>query len=144
MSSKLAIGADHAGFPYKQPLIEWLREKGYEVTDYGTYSDQSTDYADFAHPVASAVENGEFDKGVLLCGSGQGVCMTANKHQGIRAALIWDSSLSALARQHNDANIICFPVRFISLETAIESLDIFLHTDFEGGRHETRIRKMSC
>jgi ribose 5-phosphate isomerase B len=144
MSQKIAIGCDHAGFPYKQPLINWLNDHGYEVVDYGAYSDQSSDYADFAHPVALAVENQEVVKGVLLCGSGQGVCMTANKHQGIRAALVWDESLASLSRQHNNANIICFPVRFIPVETAVRSLDIFLHTDFEGGRHEGRIKKMSC
>ncbi|ODS81337.1 MAG: ribose 5-phosphate isomerase B [Cytophagaceae bacterium SCN 52-12] len=144
MAIKIAIGSDHAGFPYKQPIINWLNEHGYEVTDHGTYNDQSSDYADFAHPVALAVEHKEADKGVLLCGSGQGVCMTANKHQGIRAALVWDESIAPLARQHNDANVICFPARFIPLETAIRSLDLFLHTEFEGGRHENRVRKMSC
>ena len=144
MSLNIAIGCDHAGFPMKQPLIDWLQEKGYQVKDFGTYSDQSVDYADFAHPVASGVENGEFDKGVLICGSGEGVCMTANKHQGIRAALVWDSQIAGLTRQHNDANVICFPARFISVETAIESLELFLTTEFEGGRHEARVRKMSC
>ncbi len=144
MAKKIAIGGDHAGFPYKQPLINWLTDHGYEVTDFGTYTDQSTDYADFAHPVALAVESGQADKGVLLCGSGQGVCMTANKHQGVRAALVWSEELAPLARQHNDANVICLPVRFIQLETAIRSLDLFLQTDFEGGRHERRVQKMSC
>lgn len=144
MAKKIAIGGDHAGFPYKQPLTDWLKDHGYEVIDYGTQSDQSCDYADFAHPVATAVESGEAVSGVLLCGSGQGVAMTANKHQEIRAALVWDDSIATLSRKHNDANIICFPVRFIPLETAIRSLDLFLHTDFEGGRHLARVQKISC
>ncbi|CAG5004682.1 Ribose-5-phosphate isomerase B [Dyadobacter sp. CECT 9275] len=141
---KIAIGSDHAGFPYKEPIKEWLAANDFEVVDFGTHSADPADYADFAHPVASAVESGEFEKGVLLCGSGQGVCMTANKHQGIRAALVWDPQLAPLARQHNDANVVCFPVRFISLETALESLRLFLSTEFEGGRHQTRVNKMSC
>ncbi len=141
---KIAIGSDHAGFPYKQPIITWLTENGFEVKDFGTYSDQSADYADFAHPVANAVESAAFEKGILLCGSGQGVCMTANKHQGIRASLVWDVALAPLARQHNDSNIVCFPVRFISLETAISALEAFLSTEFEGGRHQLRVNKMSC
>jgi ribose 5-phosphate isomerase B len=141
---KIAIGSDHAGYPYKEPLINWLTANGFEVKDFGTYSADSADYADFAHPVASAVETGEYEKGVLLCGSGQGVCITANKHQGIRAALVWDLPLAPLARQHNDANVICLPVRFIELEVAIASLDAFLSTEFEGGRHQTRVDKIAC
>lgn len=144
MSTKIAIGGDHAGFPYKQPIITWLKDHDYEVLDLGTNSGESCDYADFAHPVANAVESGEATAGILLCGSGQGVSMTANKHQGIRAALVWDESIATLSRQHNDANIICFPVRFIKLETATRSLDLFLHTEFEGGRHETRVNKIPC
>lgn len=141
---KIAIGSDHAGFPGKQPIIDYLVAKGYEVKDFGTYSADSVDYADFAHPVAEGVESGEFNFGILLCGSGQGVCMTANKHQQIRAALVWDTPLAPLARQHNDANVICLPVRFITSEKAIECVDLFLHTDFEGGRHQNRVAKMSC
>ncbi|SDF00646.1 ribose 5-phosphate isomerase B [Dyadobacter soli] len=141
---KIAIGSDHAGFPYKQPVIDWLTTNGFDVKDFGTYSADSADYADFAHPVASGVESKEFEKGVLLCGSGQGVCITANKHQGVRAALVWDLPLAPLARQHNDANVICFPVRFIELETALASLEAFLSTEFEGGRHQTRVDKISC
>lgn len=144
MNRKIAIGGDHAGFPYKQPLIEWLEKNGYEVTDFGTYSAESTDYPDFAHPVASAVEKGEFDKGILLCGSGQGVCITANKHQGIRAALVWDTPLAEMSRKHNDANIICLPVRFIELQKAIACVSTFLTTEFEGGRHQARVNKISC
>jgi ribose 5-phosphate isomerase B len=141
---KIAIGADHAGFPYKQPIKEWLQANGYEVTDYGTTSLESADYPDFAHPVASAVENGEFERGILLCGSGQGVCITANKHQGIRAALIWREDLAELSRQHNNANIICLPVRFIELDLALKCVEKFLGTDFEGGRHQTRVNKIAC
>jgi ribose 5-phosphate isomerase B len=141
---KIAIGADHAGFPYKQPISEWLQENGYEVVDYGTFSADSVDYPDFTHPVASAVENGEFKNGILLCGSGQGVCITANKHQGIRAALVWQEDLAALSRQHNNANIICLPVRFIELEVALACVIKFLSTEFEGGRHQTRVGKIAC
>lgn len=141
---KIAIGSDHAGFPYKQPISEWLTNHGYEVIDYGTYSADSVDYPDFAHPVASAVENGEFENGILLCGSGQGVCITANKHQGIRAALVWQEELAALSRQHNNANIICLPVRFIELDVALACVSTFLSTAFEGGRHQTRVGKISC
>ena len=141
---KIAIGADHAGFPYKQPIKEWLLANGYQPTDYGTDIPDSVDYPDFAHPVASAVENGEFELGILLCGSGQGVCITANKHAGIRAALVWQKEIAALSRQHNNANIICLPVRFIELEEALTSVQIFLSTDFEAGRHQTRVGKIPC
>lgn len=144
MLKKIAIGADHAGFPYKQPLKEYLESQGYEVSDFGTYTTDSVDYPDFAHPVATAVESQDAERGVLLCGSGQGVCITANKHQGIRAALVWDEPLASLARQHNDANVICLPVRFISLEKAVACVDTFLNTEFEGGRHQNRVSKISC
>ncbi len=144
MAKKIAIGGDRAGFPLKQPLVDWLIQQGYEVKDFGTYSADSADYADFAHPVALAVESGEFEAGVLVCGSGQGVAITANKHQGIRAALVWDKPLAELARQHNDANIICLPARFISQEVAFECVNLFLNTAFEGGRHAIRVGKISC
>lgn len=144
MTKKIAVGGDHAGFSLKQPLIQWLQEEGYEIKDFGTYSADSADYADFAHPVAIAVEKGEFDVGILVCGSGQGVAITANKHQGIRAALVWDTPLAALSRQHNNANIICLPARFITQEVAFECITIFLHTEFEGGRHATRVGKIAC
>lgn len=144
MSKKIAIGSDHAGFSLKEHIKEWLQQQGYEVQDHGTYSVEAADYADFAHPVASAVESGAAEKGVLVCGSGQGVAITANKHQGIRAALVWDTPLAALARQHNDANVICLPERFIAKETAIRCVDTFLRTDFEGGRHARRVAKISC
>jgi len=144
MRKKITIGGDHAGFSYKAELIKHLESTGYEVKDFGTYSDESTDYADYAHPLATAVEGGEYEFGILVCGSGNGVCMTANKHQGIRAALVWNEELSALARQHNNANIICIPARFVSLEEAKKMVDTFLSTDFEGGRHERRVDKISC
>ncbi|GAA4403970.1 ribose 5-phosphate isomerase B [Nibrella viscosa] len=144
MKSKIAIGADHAGFTYKEAVKTWLEQQGYEVEDFGTYSAESADYADFAHPVASAVEDGRAERGVLVCGSGQGVSITANKHQGIRAALVWAPELASLSRQHNNANVICLPERFISVETALHCVDIFLHTDFEGGRHARRVAKISC
>lgn len=141
---KIAIGSDHAGFPYKQPIKEWLQANGYEVTDYGTDSAESVDYPNFAHPVANAVERGEFERGILLCGSGQGVCITANKRQHIRAALVWEAEIAELTRKHNDANIICLPVRFIAIEVALESVQKFLSTDFEGGRHQNRVDKIAC
>ena len=139
---KIAIGSDHAGFNYKQALLQWLPQA--TVKDFGTYDTTSTDYPDFAHPVASAVESGEFDFGILVCGSANGVAITANKHQGIRAAICWQVELAALARQHNNANIVCIPERFISLEEAKSIVEIFLTTQFEGGRHATRVGKMSC
>jgi ribose 5-phosphate isomerase B len=139
---KIAIGADHAGFDYKQSLIEALN--GTEVKDFGTYSDASADYPDFAHPVALGVENGDFDFGILVCGSGNGVAMSANKHQGIRAAICWNEELAERARSHNDANIVCIPARHISIESAKKIVDIFLSTAFEGGRHATRVNKIAC
>src|SRR5476651_597823 len=139
---KIAIGADHAGFSYKEALLKTLRVA--ELKDFGTYSPDSVDYPDFAHPVASAVESGEFDFGILVCGSANGVAITANKHQGIRAAICWNEELAALARQHNNANIVCIPARFITIDEAKKIVDVFLSTDFEGGRHATRVGKMAC
>lgn len=141
---KIAIGADHAGFLYKTKIIAHLESLGYQVDDKGTYSEQSVDYPDFAHPVAKAVETGAADLGILICGSGNGVAITANKHQGIRAALCWTQELAALARQHNDANIISLPARFVSIEEAIGMIDTFLKTPFEGGRHQNRVNKIAC
>jgi ribose 5-phosphate isomerase B len=139
---KIAIGADHAGFEYKQALAEAVSAA--EIKDFGTYSADSVDYPDFAHPVASAVESGEFDFGILVCGSANGVAITANKHQGIRAAICWNTELAELARKHNDANIVCIPARFISLEDAKSIVTAFLNTGFEGGRHANRVNKMAC
>ncbi|MGJ1431721.1 ribose 5-phosphate isomerase B [Sphingobacterium spiritivorum] len=140
----IAIGGDHAGFDYKKELIPFLQELGYEVKDFGAHSTDSVDYPDFAHPVASAVESKEFDKGILICGSANGVAITANKHQEIRAAICWLEEIAALARQHNDANIVCIPARFISLDLAKAIVKTFMTTDFEGGRHANRVNKISC
>lgn len=139
---KIAIGSDHAGFEYKLEIMKFLAESQQQVIDFGTNSMESCDYPDFAHPTANAVENKECDLGVLICGSANGVCMTANKHQDIRAAIAWNRELAELARHHNDANIICIPARFISLEIAKEIVFAFLHTDFDGGRHIKRVDKI--
>jgi ribose 5-phosphate isomerase B len=140
----LAIGCDHAGFEYKEAIRQWLTEQGWTISDKGTYSLDSTDYPDYAHPVASMVENGEAGVGILICGSANGVAITANKHQGIRAALCWNTEVAALARQHNSANVICLPARFVSLDDAKKMVEIFLTTEFEGGRHQKRVDKISC
>jgi ribose 5-phosphate isomerase B len=144
LAKKIAIGGDHAGFEYKAELIKVLTAEGYEVKDFGPFSTASCDYADFAHPVASAVENQEVTYGILLCGSANGVAITANKHQKIRAGLAWNVEVSSLIRLHNDANVLCIPARFVTLEEAIEITNVFLETDFEGGRHQLRIDKMPC
>ncbi|MCU0431894.1 MAG: ribose 5-phosphate isomerase B [Bacteroidia bacterium] len=141
---KLAAGSDHAGFALKQEMVAYLRSLGYEVTDHGTHTEQSVDYPDFAHPVASAVEKGEAELGLLICGSGNGISMAANKHAGIRAALCWKPEIAELARQHNDANIISLPARFISTDEAKACIDKFLNTAFEGGRHANRVNKIPC
>ena len=141
---KIAIGCDHAGYPYKTPIIRALKKEGIEVVDQGTHSLDSVDYPDFVHPVASMVDAGEAQLGVLICGSGNGVCMTANKHDGVRAALSWKREIAALARQHNDANIICVPARFVSKKLAVDMVKIFIETEFEGGRHQRRVNKISC
>ena len=144
MMEKIAIGADHAGFEYKESLKRWLTENGYVLKDFGTYSTDSADYPDFAHAVAAAIEKKEFELGLLICGSGNGIAITANKHQGVRAAICWNEELAALARQHNNANILCLPARYIAIELAEKILDRFLHSSFEGGRHERRVGKISC
>lgn len=138
----IAIGADHAGFDYKSMLIDYLKE--YSIKDFGTYGTESVDYPDFAHPVASAVENSEFTLGILICGSANGVAMSANKHQGIRAAICWNVELAELARTHNNANILCLPARFISQEEAKSICEKFINSAFEGGRHANRVNKISC
>ena len=140
---KIAICSDHAGFELKQIVNEYLTLKNpVDFKDFGTYSAESCDYADFAHPMASAVENGEFDYGISICGSGNGISMTVNKHQGIRAALCWNEEIASLARQHNNANVLSLPARFISEEQALRMVDVFFSTDFEGGRHQGRIDKI--
>jgi ribose 5-phosphate isomerase B len=139
---KIAIGSDHAGFEYKELLKNNLGD--HEVKDFGTHSKDSADYPDFAHPVSSAVENNEFDLGILVCGSANGVAITANKHQGIRAAICWTEELASLARRHNNANILCLPARFIEFSLARQITDTFISTSFEAGRHATRVSKITC
>ena len=141
---KISIGSDHAGFLLKEKVKKYLIEKGNEVRDFGTYSEDRADYPDFAHLVASEVENKKDNLGILLCGSGNGINMSANKHKGIRAALCWKSEIAILARQHNDANIISIPARYTSIQQAIEMVDTFLNTPFEGGRHQNRVNKIPC
>jgi ribose 5-phosphate isomerase B len=144
LSKPLAIGSDHAGFEYKAKLINYLRdEKGVALRDFGTYSGDSVDYPDFAHPVANAIETAEYSFGILLCGSGNGVAISANKHQHIRAAICWENEIASLARMHNDANILCIPARFVTLEVAKQMIDTFIATAFEGGRHAIRVDKMA-
>ena len=138
----IGVACDHAGFPLKQYVLQYLEEKGIEYKDYGTYSDRSCDYPDFAHPLAEAVEKGEYEFGIVICSTGNGICMTANKHQGIRAALCWDTKLAELARQHNNANVLGLPANFISAVKALDIVRTFFQTDFEGGRHERRINKI--
>lgn len=140
----IAVGSDHAGFDYKEKTIKSLKKWGFEVLDKGAFDTSSVDYPDFAHPVASAVENGEAKWGILFCGSGNGVAITANKHAGIRAALCWKEELAKLARAHNDANVLCVPARFVSLELAKKMIKAFLAEPFEGGRHLNRVQKISC
>lgn len=140
---KIALGADHAGFELKQFLKEALKgDTPLEITDFGTDSDQSVDYPDYAHLVATAVEAGRDEFGILVCGSGNGVCITANRHPGVRAALCWNAEIALLARKHNNANIICLPARFISTKEALDAVRMFLITSFEGGRHNRRVRKI--
>jgi ribose 5-phosphate isomerase B len=141
---KLAIGCDHAGFEYKEAIKNMLNEMGHEVKDFGTYSTESMDYPDTAHPVALSVESKENELGILICGSANGVALAANKHQGIRAAICWQDELSKLARTHNDANIVCLPARFINLDLAKQITQTFISTPFEGGRHANRVNKISC
>lgn len=142
--SKIAIGCDHAGYPYKTAIKQALIGRGYEVLDFGTDSPTSVDYPDFVHPTAEAVEMGEALFGIVLCGSGNGVAMSANKHQGIRCALCWQRDLAKLARQHNDANMIALPVRFVAEYLAVQMVEEFLDTEFEGGRHRRRVDKIAC
>jgi ribose 5-phosphate isomerase B len=139
---KIAIGCDHAGFDYKSAIVESLA--GNEISDFGTYSADSCDYPDFAHPVSLAVESGQCDFGILICGSGNGVAITANKHQGIRAAICWNEELAERARSHNNANVLCLPARHIPLDLAKKITEIFFDTAFEGGRHANRVDKIAC
>lgn len=139
---KIAICSDHAGFGLKSIIEGYLEAQGLEYEDFGTYSEESCDYPDFAHPAAEAIERGECYPGIAMCGTGNGIAMTLNKHQGIRAALCWNTELAALARQHNDANVLVLPARFIEPEVALAIVDTFLNTGFDGGRHERRIQKI--
>ena len=143
-SKPVAIGSDHAGFEYKEDLISFLEAKGIAYKDFGAHSIDSVDYPDFAHPVSNAVEKGEAAFGILLCGTANGVAITANKHQGIRAALCWGEEIAQIVRKHNDANIICIPARFVREGDAEKMVDLFMTTEFEGGRHQTRINKIAC
>jgi ribose 5-phosphate isomerase B len=143
-SKPVAIGSDHAGFEYKEDLISYLEAKGIAYKDFGTHTTDSVDYPDFAHPVANAVENGEAAFGILLCGTANGVAITANKHQGIRAALCWGEEIAQIVRKHNDANIICIPARFVREGDAEKMVELFMATEFEGGRHQNRIDKIAC
>ncbi|MEZ4874524.1 MAG: ribose 5-phosphate isomerase B [Flavobacteriaceae bacterium] len=141
---KIAIGNDHAGTDYKKAIVQHLENQGHVVSNFGTNTNDSVDYPDFVHPVAEAVSNHEVDFGILICGSGNGVSMTANKHQKVRAALCWTKEIAELARQHNDANILSIPARFTSEPQAIAMVDTFLTTPFEGGRHQNRVDKIAC
>ena len=139
---KIAIGSDHAGFNYKEAIKDHIQQTGHDVDDLGTFTEASCDYPDYAHAVANAVEEGKADFGVLVCGSANGVAITANKHAGIRAAICWEKEIAILARAHNNANIICIPARFVSTDATFEMVDTFLSTPFEGGRHQTRVGKI--
>ncbi len=144
MKNKIGIACDHAGFEYKEKLVSYLKEKGYTVTDYGCYSTESVDYPDFAHKLAQSIKNNENDLGIQFCGSGNGINMSANKHQEIRSALCWETEIAELARLHNNANVCTMPARFISFEKVLDIVEVFLSTEFEGGRHQKRVEKISC
>jgi ribose 5-phosphate isomerase B len=144
LKKPIAIGSDHAGFDYKEDLISFLEGKGLLFEDFGAHSKDSVDYPDYAHPVATAVESGNYAFGILLCGTANGVAITANKHQGIRAALCWGDEIAKLTRQHNDANIICIPARFVREGDAERMVSTFMTTEFEGGRHASRVGKIAC
>jgi len=139
----IPIGSDHGGFELKEYLVKMLSSEGFKIKDYGTFDSKSVDYPDFVHPVASSINKGEYKKGIVICGSGQGANMTANKYPGVRSALCWDVNQAKLTRQHNNSNIIALPGRFIEKEDALEAVKIFFSTDFEGGRHEERVKKIS-
>tara|TARA_B100000767_G_scaffold275769_1_gene315328 strand:- start:14717 stop:15148 length:432 start_codon:yes stop_codon:yes gene_type:complete len=141
---QLSIGNDHAGVEYKEAIMSYLESKGHKVFNHGTESEESVDYPDFIHPVAQDVSSKKANFGVIICGSGNGASMTANKHQDIRSALCWNKEIVALARQHNDANVLSLPARFISIHQAIAMVEVFINTDFESGRHQNRINKIPC
>lgn len=141
---KLSIGGDHAGYEYKTIIKEYLTNLGHSVIDFGTHSADSVDYPDYVHPLAKVIGNQDRDFGILICGSANGVAMTANKYQAVRAAICWQTDIAKLARQHNNANVICLPARFVDVETAIDMVTTFINTDFEGGRHQRRVSKIPC
>ena len=145
MINKKIVGfaCDHAAFDMKELLVGYMAAKGYEVADFGCHSEERCDYADFAHPLAAAVESGEVAFGIALCGSGEGMAMTLNKHKGVRAGLVWRKEIAELIKQHNNANVLVLPARFISNDEAVELVNTFIAAEFEGGRHEARIAKMS-
>ena len=142
MTQKIGIACDHAAYDLKEFLVGYLSTKGFEVKDFGTYSEESCDYPDFAHALGEAIDNGELERGVALCGSGEGISMTLNKHQSVRAALCWIPEIAKLSRQHNNSNVLAMPARFITNDEALEMLNIWLETEFEGGRHQRRLDKM--
>ncbi|MDX2189316.1 MAG: ribose 5-phosphate isomerase B [Bacteroidota bacterium] len=141
---KIAIGCDHAGYAYKLPIIEFLKKQGHQIVDVGTDSESSCDYPDFAHPVANKVEEKSVDFGILLCGTANGVAMTANKHAGIRATIAWTEEIAGIVRAHNDSNILCIPSRFVTLDMAMAIVVRYMNTPFEGGRHANRVKKIPC
>lgn len=141
---KISIGNDHAGPDYKKAIVQYLESKGHQVTNYGTDTEASVDYPDFGHPVATDVEKGKADFGIVICGSGNGIAMTVNKHAGVRAGLCWTKEIAYLTRLHNDANIVSIPARYTSIQQAIEIVETFLETEFEGGRHQNRVNKIAC
>ena len=140
----IALASDHAGFALKNQVRLFLEDNGAKVHDFGCFSDESCDYPDYAHPLAEAVEKGEYEFGIVICSTGNGICMTANKHQGIRAALCWEKRLAQLARQHNNANVLGLPANFVTVPQALDIVATFFQTDFEGGRHERRVNKIPC
>ena len=140
----IGMACDHAGYKMKESLKRWLARQGYKIVDFGTHSEESMDYPDTAHPLAVALERGQVDFGIALCGSGNGISMTLNKHQGVRAALCWKSELGALAKQHNNANVLSLPARFVSLRLAKEIVTAYMNAKFEGGRHQRRVEKIAC
>lgn len=141
---KIAIGNDHAGPEYKKAIVDMLMSRGHQVINYGTDTFDSVDYPDFGHPVAQAVSEGKADVGIVICGSGNGIAMTVNKHANVRAALCWTKEIAKLAREHNDANIVSIPARFTSISQAVEIVEVFINTTFEGGRHAIRVNKIPC
>lgn len=141
---KISIGNDHAGPEYKRAIVQYLESKGHEVTNYGTDTEASVDYPDFGHPVANDVSEGKADFGIVICGSGNGIAMTVNKHPKVRAGLCWTKEIAYLTRLHNNANVVSIPARYTSIQQAVEIVETFLNTEFEGGRHQTRVDKISC